>query len=280
MKDRKVITWVKIVLIIITVAAALAPFVIDLLYQCDQPIYKTHHTPSDMLGYVSAVLSAVGAVVLGAITLIQNSIFKEENDKAQKRLEGINNRSNELNSINLIIKYESDRLNSFNDVILKLLTSYNSTTAVSIYASNVNGQLTQDGIMQLKSFQDELCSYISKASEYHQIYHEEDNLIIPFLQDYYNRVNYLAEHLLNTGIIGYKTIAQNAVDSGSRLRQLARNYSDRQTERIHQALYNNLSLSKVQELFTPIADKNTIEFQTQTTNQGGTPNGKNETTDN
>ena len=51
-----------------------------------------------------------GTVVLAAVALWQNIVFKDENDTAQKKLENINKHANEINIINKIIEFENARI--------------------------------------------------------------------------------------------------------------------------------------------------------------------------
>lgn len=59
-------------------------------------------TKSDWLSFLGAYLGLLGTVILGAIALRQNQIFKEENDKSQGRINQINSELMQMQMANLM----------------------------------------------------------------------------------------------------------------------------------------------------------------------------------
>ena len=72
--------------------------------------YETVWTGAEFLAFYGAALSAIGALGLGALSLWQNHVQRVENEKSQKRLEGINKASNEINIKSIFVKNESERI--------------------------------------------------------------------------------------------------------------------------------------------------------------------------
>ena len=60
------------------------------------------------------LLTYVGTVSLSLLAVWQNKRFKEENDKAQERLERISQQTNELSIINKILEHEEHRIERMN----------------------------------------------------------------------------------------------------------------------------------------------------------------------
>ena len=53
-----------------------------------------------------------GTVTLAAVSLWQNKVFKDENDKSQDRLEKIHKQANEIDTINKILEFEHTRIHN------------------------------------------------------------------------------------------------------------------------------------------------------------------------
>ena len=56
------------------------------------------------------ILYYASTIALGLLAMWQNKKQQEENDKAQNRLENISIRANELNMINKIVEFETNRV--------------------------------------------------------------------------------------------------------------------------------------------------------------------------
>ena len=72
--------------------------------------YYIFDNPDFWYGY----MAYFGTIILAAVALWQNHIFKEENDKSQERLEEISTQSNEISVILKIIEHEESRLQQLN----------------------------------------------------------------------------------------------------------------------------------------------------------------------
>lgn len=72
--------------------------------------YQTVWNGSEFLAFYGTLLSAFGALFLGALSIWQNKQIQKSNEAAQERLERINTRANEISAINKIIEHEENRI--------------------------------------------------------------------------------------------------------------------------------------------------------------------------
>lgn len=70
--------------------------------------YFIFDNPDFWYGY----MAYFGTIVLAAVALWQNHIFKLENDRSQNRLEEISKQANEINTINKILEFEHTRIHN------------------------------------------------------------------------------------------------------------------------------------------------------------------------
>lgn len=101
MEKRKRL-YIFLLVIGILIASLTIPFLINESYQygiTSERKYYTLWEAKDVLSFYGSFLSFIGTVALGALALWQNKKFKEENDIAQKRIENINDKLLELDSI-------------------------------------------------------------------------------------------------------------------------------------------------------------------------------------
>lgn len=78
--------------------------------------YFIFDNPDFWYGY----MAYFGTIVLAAVALWQNHIFKVENDRSQNRLEEISKQANEINIISKISEFENDRIHR----LFKLLDEF------------------------------------------------------------------------------------------------------------------------------------------------------------
>jgi|GEM_PF-6292453 len=121
---RKMLIGLSIILFVLIFIFAI-PIIINESFKVDNG-YLVTWTAADILAFYGALLSFIGATILGAVALYQNKKFQIENDKAQTRLENINNRISDSVTISVIVEYESRRV----DTLEKLLNAYEETSNV------------------------------------------------------------------------------------------------------------------------------------------------------
>ncbi|MBQ2982440.1 MAG: hypothetical protein IJD58_10030 [Lachnospiraceae bacterium] len=85
--------WIKkhkiIIVVIIIANIFLIPFIIHILFKIEavNDFFVAEWTAGELLGYYGAVLSFLGTVILGALSLYQNHLLKIETDKRTALLE-------------------------------------------------------------------------------------------------------------------------------------------------------------------------------------------------
>ena len=103
----KIADWLKkyrrYVVIIALTLIILTPILISVL----APHVSSEVSADGLLGYIIQSVSAAGTILLAYVAIRQNKKFKEENDKAQERLEKIALSANELSVIGKVIEYET-----------------------------------------------------------------------------------------------------------------------------------------------------------------------------
>ena len=134
---KRYIVYIIISTVIVAVVGAL---IINWLYYLGRNGngYYTEWQASDALMFFATVLEALGTISLGAISIWQNIQLNKSNEKAQARLEEINNKSNEINTINKIVERENNRLENlialsreFEDLIVHALN-------IDIFKNDIN----------------------------------------------------------------------------------------------------------------------------------------------
>ena len=102
MKKRSVLSICFIALLCLIVA--------PLIISAFAPRCNSEITADGLLGYVIQAVSAVGTIALAAVAVWQNRKHKEENDRAQERLERLTQQANEQYVVGKIIECESARI--------------------------------------------------------------------------------------------------------------------------------------------------------------------------
>lgn len=85
-KGRYKVGYIVVVTIITLILILGIPYIINELYMKNEG-YTTLWEAKDVLSFYGSVLSFIGTCVLGALSLYQNKLYKEENEKAQKMQE-------------------------------------------------------------------------------------------------------------------------------------------------------------------------------------------------
>ena len=124
----------KYQIILIAIAMITMPIIAILIVWCTLE-YNIFDNPDFWYGY----MSYFGTIVLAAVALWQNYIFKEENDTSQTRLENINKQSNEINTINKILEFEYTRIHK----LYSLLDDLEKSCHPNNIAITMNGCLDQ-----------------------------------------------------------------------------------------------------------------------------------------
>ena len=111
-KSKKKVSPLRFIIpitIIVLVFLCYVPFWINSAYLKGGD-YQTVWSGSEFLAFYGSLLSALGAIFLGALSIWQNKQIQKSNEAAQERLERINTRANEISAINKIIEHEENRI--------------------------------------------------------------------------------------------------------------------------------------------------------------------------
>ncbi len=135
---------IVITLIICSVVFAL---IVHCLYSMPAPSewWKHKWGAGDILTYVSTV-------TLGLLAVWQNQRFKEENDKAQERLEKISLKANELNLISKIVENESQYIAMLDDTFNELFDLCGVDNLSILMSGPFDGNKLMDNMKKIVRF--------------------------------------------------------------------------------------------------------------------------------
>ena len=101
------------------------------------------------------ILAYASTVALGLLAMWQNKKQQEENDKAQNRLESISIRTNELNMINKIVKFETNRIQSLKAAMDEFTNACDpQAVGLAIAKEGINNIPSLTGIVELEKVVD------------------------------------------------------------------------------------------------------------------------------
>lgn len=196
------------------------------------------------------LLSYVGTVSLGLLAVWQNKRFKEENDKAQERLEKLSQQSNELVVISKILEREERRIENVKETLRQFDDISNVTNIVGkAQEARAKGTLLQDMV----KLRDELKIILSVLLE--QLFNDpftstselRKNVSIIFY-----RVDILAEQLMRIDKhIDEKMLEESCgklKESKLEFISLELNYIQSIVKIFDHLLYDNVSLAEIKEL--------------------------------
>lgn len=153
---KKIIVMLIIIVLILFIGV---PVFVNVAYLQGGGITTIWDGPQ-FLAFYGAVLSAIGAIFLGAVSIWQNKKLREQNEiishnnkLSQIRLEEISKRANELNTINKIIDYESNRLESLIIALQELEEVCNPAYIIDIYKEKMTElEIIKYGLDTVKAY--------------------------------------------------------------------------------------------------------------------------------
>ena len=234
--------WVVLICVVAIVVLAAVPFIINEAYKVNSG-YTTLWGAPDMLAFYGAVLGAIGTIALGALALWQNHVFEIENDKAQKIIEHISTRSNEINMINNIVTYEVARLNRLSNlfdefikycnprIVIDLMVEYHNHTYSYIVAKQKSASLYLLLSIEIKNNKTDDSSDVNKALD------SFFDLINQFFDDYSKTRTYNKELFNKLGEAEVELIVQKEA------------YLSHMRNREKQLLFEELSLKEIRLLY-------------------------------
>lgn len=133
------------------------------------------------------ILAYASTVALGLLAMWQNKKQQEENDKAQDRLESISIRTNELNVINKIVEFESNRIQSLKQVMDDYASNCNPQAVALAMAKDMLHFPSVIGLTELEKVIDELFINVGRLMRIDDVlqYHDDHPLNCAYVNLYH-----------------------------------------------------------------------------------------------
>lgn len=202
------------------------------------------------------ILAYASTVALGLLAMWQNKKQQEENDKAQNRLENISIRANELNMINKIVEFESNRIQSLK-VAMDELTNACDPQAVglAIAKEGIDNIPSLLGLAELEKVVDN--SFVNVGRYMRQDTELQYNDSNPLNQAYANLYlcakNYISD--LRDNKIDINDQRKMGAMSGTlahfrdEFLKERENYLTEQEKKLKKVLFEDLSLKEIQAMY-------------------------------
>ncbi len=244
MKSKK--TYYFLIIICVLLGIFGVPFIINICFQQDAPanVLIAKWSAGDALSFYGAILTFIGTTIISIVALWQNQKYKEDNDAAQKRLEDISQRANELNAINTIIEYELKKY----ERLEKLLEDFFEITQMQNMALNL---ASDDELLfstaQIKNTLD--FTYASIAKELRYRNNRNDASFAASVCELYDNTKAILLALKNGKtptediVKAHHTCWIKYANSKSKFLLMQRKNLDR-------VIYSNLSLEEIKKVFT------------------------------
>lgn len=227
----------KILLITITYILFIA-LLIALLLVCFDNV--------ELISIVVSSISALGTIGLGILSLYQNKLFDTENEKAQKRLEQINEKTNNLSIVNKIIELEvkkHDSLQESFDYFIRVSDlDYILSELRMIRDSNL-----QYAKLNLFIINTEQC-YLSIKRELNNGRDSNENLLMVIVNDLYKNIDEAFNEMLY-GKAPSDKVSENISECRKELIFQSENYIQFHKEKIRKLLYENLAFDEIKNMF-------------------------------
>lgn len=239
MKENKMIkVWI--------IASVLYAVIVHLLF-------KTPAPKEWMIASWSAgeILTYVSTVSLGLLAVWQNRRFKEENDIAQKRLEAISEKANELSSINKIVEIEYDRLKQVKEAMDDFSISCDPSLIADEYAKksvlrSVNGY----SLLEKEQRINDNFFRVSRLLRLdHTLDGDDKAPIKKAVVDYYNLGRSIVETLKKDS----NTLEKIDIDRLKEIRDTfltqKEHYIKSLEIKLYQVVYGNMSLAEIKKMY-------------------------------
>lgn len=238
--------WYKIPLVSnAIIISGLFALILHILYSIPAPFEFLVHKweAGDILTYVSTI-------ALSLLAVWQNQKFKEENDKAQDRLERINIEANEMNVISRIVDFETQYLMRLEEACLGVLSTSQTYRLLDIV---VEKKAKKDKRVK-EAFEEYSQSYIRLISMYESCLPVEDVDIV-LLKDAFKELNTLtckvfSEYHENN----FKKLDTKFVDSHMEVYHKAlkemNEFLSKRRGLVHRILINNIPAKEVKMIYS------------------------------
>lgn len=196
------------------------------------------------------ILTYVGTVSLSLLAVWQNKRFKEENDKAQERLERISQQANELSTINKILEHEEHRIEKVTETLGKF-DSYSDLAKILAHKvdSRRNSTLTVGMETWCKDLQESCGEVIAQlvTDPFTDTNELRNNIAYCYAQ-----ADGVIQLILNGGNIGndeyYLSQCRKLKQYKLVFLQLRNNYIKATNETFVHIMYDNVSLEEISKM--------------------------------
>lgn len=196
------------------------------------------------------ILTYVGTVSLSLLAVWQNKRFKEENDKAQERLERISQQANELSTINKILEHEEHRIEKVTESLGRF-DSYSDLT--KIQAVHITSIKSNTLLVDMATWKKELQELFGDVIA--QLITDpftDNNDLRNNILDCYAQADTIIDLNMKGGSLGGEAYYLSQCDKLKQYKldflQLRNNYIKATNEAFAHIMYDNVSLEEISKM--------------------------------
>lgn len=202
------------------------------------------------------ILTYASTVSLGLLAVWQNRKIQSENDKAQSRLEDIINKSNELEILGKIVKYESDNLIRLRAAFDEFSRCCDPQYITEMYAKNLNsnGGDPLVGIMNaMVQAERELDgSFFALSRELRmdgELKADDKDLLKNAFRDYYITSKKMVAYIRDNPKSSFDDKIMALLKIRDQFVEQREKYMMQQEAKMNKLLYENLSIEEIKQLY-------------------------------
>lgn len=202
------------------------------------------------------ILAYASTVALGLLAMWQNKKQQEENDKAQNRLENISIRANELNMINKIVEFETNRVQQLKAAMDEFTNACDpQTVGLAIAKEGIENIPSLIGLAELEKVVDNsfvnVGRYMRMDSELQ--YNDKNPLNQAYANLYICAKNNISDLRSNNIDINDQRKMGAMADTLAHFRdeflKERENYLVEQEKKLKKVLFDDLSLKEIQTMY-------------------------------
>lgn len=202
------------------------------------------------------ILAYASTVALGLLAMWQNKKQQEENDKAQSRLENISNRANELNMINKIVEFESNRIQSLKVAMDEFTNACNpQTVGLAMAKEGIENIPSMLGFVELEKVVDNAFVNVGRymRADTSLQYNDNHPLNKAFANLYICTKNNISDFRGNKIDINDQRKIEALAETLAHFRdvflQEREDYLEKQEKKLKKVLFDDLSLKEIQAMY-------------------------------
>lgn len=202
------------------------------------------------------ILAYASTVALGLLAMWQNKKQQEENDKAQNRLENISIRANELNIINKIVEFESNRVQSLKVAMDEFTNACNpQAVGLAMAKEGIENIPSMLGLAELEKVVDNSFVNVGRYMRVDTALQYNDNhpLNKAFANLYVCTKNNISDLRSNKIDMNdqrkIEALAETLAHFRDEFLQERENYLEEQEKKLKKVLFDDLSLKEIQAMY-------------------------------